>query len=65
MKILEYLQIKQVHSTPLMIDYTSAIKLAQNPKLHDWTKHINTKYHLIQYHVDAKTIHLFHFSTNE
>eukprot|EP00253_Pinus_taeda_P019844 PITA_19844 len=46
-KILEDLQVKQVQSTPLMIDNTFAIKLAENPKFHDRTKHINTKYHLI------------------
>eukprot|EP00253_Pinus_taeda_P036432 PITA_36432 len=46
-KILEDLQVKQVHSTPLMIDNISAIKLTKNPKFHDRTKHINTKYHLI------------------
>eukprot|EP00253_Pinus_taeda_P018454 PITA_18454 len=64
-KILEDLQVKQVQSTPLMIDNTSALKLAKNPKFHDRTKHINTKYHLIRHHVDAKTIHLRHCSTNE
>eukprot|EP00253_Pinus_taeda_P025106 PITA_25106 len=46
-KILEDLQVKQVQSTPLMIDNTSAIKLAKNLKFHDRTKHINTKYHFI------------------
>eukprot|EP00253_Pinus_taeda_P027908 PITA_27908 len=64
-KILEDLQVKQVQSTPLMIDNTSAIKLAKNPKFHDRMKHINTKYHLIRHHVEAKTIHLRHCSTNE
>eukprot|EP00253_Pinus_taeda_P012520 PITA_12520 len=64
-KILEDLQVKQVQSTPLMIDNTSAIKLAKNPKFHDRTKHINTKYHLTRHHVEAKTIHLCHCSTNE
>eukprot|EP00253_Pinus_taeda_P022881 PITA_22881 len=64
-KILEDLQVKQVQSTPLMIDNTSEIKLAKNPKFHDRTKHINTKYHLIRHHVEAKTIHLRHCSTNE
>ena len=34
-KILEDLQVKQVQSTPLTIDNTSAIKLAKNPKFHD------------------------------
>eukprot|EP00253_Pinus_taeda_P034592 PITA_34592 len=64
-KILEDLQVKQVQSTPIMIDNTSAIKSAKNPKFHDRTKHINTKYHLIRHHVEAKTIHLRHCSTNE
>eukprot|EP00253_Pinus_taeda_P035668 PITA_35668 len=64
-KILEDLQVKQVQSTPLMIDNTSAIKLAKNPKFHDRTKHINIEYHLIRHHVEAKTIHLHHCSTNE
>jgi hypothetical protein len=44
-------------STPLFVDNTSAIQLAKNPKFHDRTKHINTKYHLIRHHVEAKTIH--------
>ena len=64
-KILEDLQIKQMHSTPVITDNTSAIKLAKNPKFHDRTKHINTKYHLIRHHIEAKTIHLRHCSTNE
>eukprot|EP00253_Pinus_taeda_P027800 PITA_27800 len=46
-KILKDLQVKQVQSTPLMIGNTSEINLAKNPKFHDRTKHINTKYHLI------------------
>ena len=63
-KILEDLQEKQMTSTPLFVDNTSAIKLAKNPKFHDRTKHINTKYHLIRHHVEAKTIHLTHYSTS-
>jgi hypothetical protein len=34
-KILEDLQEKQVNATPLLIDNTSAIKLAKNPRFHD------------------------------
>ena len=52
-------------STPLFVDNTSAIQLAKNPKFHDRTKHINTKYHLIRHHVEAKTIHLTHCPTSE
>jgi L-rhamnose isomerase len=52
-------------STPLLVDNTSAIQLAKNPKFHDRTKHINTKYHLIRHHVEIQTIHLNHCSTSE
>ena len=34
-KILEYLQEKQVHSTPLLIDNTSVINFPKNPNFHD------------------------------
>ena len=52
-------------SMPLFVENTSAIQLANNPKFHDRTKHINTKYHLIRHHVEAKTIHLTHCFTSE
>jgi hypothetical protein len=65
MKILEYLQEKQVNSTPLLVENTFAIKLAKNPRFHNRKKHINTKYYLIRYHIEAKTIHLRQCSTNE
>jgi hypothetical protein len=48
-----------------MIENTLAIKVVKNPKFHDRMKHINTKYHLIRHHVEAKTIHLHHCSNNE
>jgi len=64
-KILEDLHEKQKASTPLFVDNSSAIKLAKNPKFHDQTKHINTKYHLIRHHVEAKTIHLTHCATSK
>jgi hypothetical protein len=64
-KILEYLQEKRLTSTPLLVDNTSAIQLTKNPRFHDRAKHINTKYHLIRHHVEAKTIHLRHCSTSE
>jgi len=53
---------KQVHSTPLLINNTSTIKLAKNKQFHDQTKHINAKYHLIQHHVeeDYSPTTLFH-----
>jgi hypothetical protein len=54
-----------VNITPLLIDNASAIKMAKNPSFHGRTKHINTKYHLIRHHVEAKTIPLMHCSTSE
>jgi hypothetical protein len=64
-KILEYLQEKQVNSTPLLVDNTFAIMLFKNTKFHDQNKLIKTKYHLTRYHVEDKTIHLRHLSTYE
>ena len=52
-------------SMPLFVDNSSTIQLAKNPKFHDQTKHINTNYHLIRHHVEAKTIHLTHCSTSK
>eukprot|EP00253_Pinus_taeda_P008265 PITA_08265 len=64
-KILEDLQEKKKASTPLFVDNSSTIQLAKNPKFHDRTKRINTKYHLIRHHVEAKTIHPTHCPTSE
>ena len=52
-------------SMDLFVDNSFAIQLAKNPKFHDWTKDINTNYHLIRHHVEAKTIHLTHCPTLE
>jgi hypothetical protein len=54
-----------VNYTPLLVDNNYATKLAKNPIFHDQTKHIDTKYHLIQYLVEAKTIDFGHCYTNE
>lgn len=62
-KILDDLQEKQTTSTPLLVDNNFVIQLAKNPRFHDQTKHINTKYHLIRHHVEVKTLHLQHCST--
>eukprot|EP00253_Pinus_taeda_P030861 PITA_30861 len=64
-KILEDLQEKQKTSTALLIDNSSTIQFAKNPKFHDRSKHINTKYHLIRHYVEAKVIHLTHSPTSE
>ena len=59
------MQDKQKASIPLFVDNSSTIQLARNPKFHDRTKHINTKYYLIQHHVEAKKNHMTHCPTLE
>ena len=54
-----------MNSTPLLVDNTFAIKLDKYPRIHGRTNHIKTKYHEIQYHVKANTIHLRHCSTSD
>jgi hypothetical protein len=49
-----------VKYTSLLVSNASPIKLAKNPRFHDQTKKVNTQYHLIQYHVEVKNIHLRH-----
>jgi hypothetical protein len=52
-----------MNSTPLLVGNNSTI--TKNARFHDRTKNINTKYHLIQYHVETKIIYLIRCSTNE
>jgi hypothetical protein len=54
-----------VNSTHHLVENTFAIKLDKNIRFRDRTNHINIKYHTIRYHVEAKTIHLIHCSTNK
>lgn len=49
----------------LLVDDKFAIRFPKNSKLHYQMNHINLKYHLIQYHVEANNVHLIHYSKNE
>jgi transposase InsO family protein len=49
--------------TVLRVDNEGAIKLAENPRHHDLTKHIAVRYHLIRQHIADGTITLTHVST--
>jgi transposase InsO family protein len=51
------------HPTVLRVDNEGAIKLAENPRHHDLTKHIAVRYHLIRHHIAEGTITLTHIST--
>ena len=38
----------EAHPPALMVDNQPAIALAKNPVLHDWSKHIDVKFHFIR-----------------
>jgi hypothetical protein len=40
-----------VNVTHILVDNTFVINSVKNPRFHDRTKNINSKYYLIQYHV--------------
>ena len=46
-------------------DNAGALELANNPKLHPWTKHIAIPYHHFWYHVNAGTIVIEKVATQE
>ena len=46
----------------LMIDNKSAISLANNPVLHGRSKHINMKFHFLQYQVQNGVVEVIHCS---
>ena len=54
--------MKSIH---ILIQNNYVIKLVNNPTFDGRTKGINTKQHLILYHVEAKNIHLRNCSTTE
>ena len=35
-------------SVPLLCDNESAVKIAKNPVLHSWTKHIDIRHHFLR-----------------
>jgi hypothetical protein len=45
------------------VDSEGAIKLAENPRHHELTKHIAVRYHLIRHHIAEGTITLTYIST--
>ena len=51
--------------TVLRVDNEGAIKLANNPRHHELTKHIAVRYHLIRDHIAAGHIVLSHVATQQ
>ena len=43
----------EAHPPALMVDNQPAIALAKNPVLHDWSKHIDVKFHFLRDCIDG------------
>ena len=63
--VIKQLNINNKEKFHLFTDSLLAIKLANNPKHHAKTKHINIQYHFVREHVTNNTIQLSHISTKE
>ena len=48
-----------------MCDNQSAIRLVKNPELHQRTKHIDTRFHFIRQHYEAKDIDILYIPTEK
>ena len=46
----------EAHPPALMVDSQPAIALTKNPVLHDWSKHIDVKFHFLRNCVDGGKI---------
>ena len=55
-RLLGELTGAEAHPPALMVDNQPAIALAKNPVLHDWSKHIDVKFHFLSDRVDGGQI---------
>ena len=55
-RLLDELTGVEAHPPALMVDNQPAIALAKNPILHDRSKHIDVKFHLLRDYVDGRQI---------
>ena len=46
----------EAHQLALMVDNQPSIALAKNPVLHDWSKHIDVKFHFLRDCIDGGQI---------
>ena len=60
-------ELGQAPDTPthLHVDNQSAIAIARNPEFHDWTKHIDVRYHFLCQKVDSEEILLTYLPTDD
>ena len=55
-RLLGELTSVEAHPPALMVDNQPAIALAKNPIHHDWSKHLNVKFHFLRDCVDGGQI---------
>jgi len=63
--MLKHLGFPQENPTEIYIDNRSAITLAKNPVYHERSKHIDTRHHFIQEHVNNNEVELISCKTND
>ena len=63
--MLKHLGFPQENPTEIYIDNRSAITLAKNPVYHERIKHIDTRHHFIQEHVNNNEVELISCKTND
>jgi len=64
-QFLAELRLKQNDPTDLLVDNTSAIKLAYNPEYHQRSKHIDVRFHFTRSLIEQREILLSYVSTLE
>ena len=55
----------EVEATIVHCDNQSGIRLSENPMFHDWSKHIDIRYHFLRDCVQRGTIRLEYIQTDE
>ena len=63
--ILKELDHPQEKETVIFVDNKSAIQLTKNPVYHEWSKHIDTRFHFLKGHVKQKIVELEYYHTME
>jgi hypothetical protein len=64
-RLLGELLNSEVRAPMILVDNKSAISLCKNPVLHDRSKHIDTRYHLIRDYVEKGELEVEYVRTEE
>jgi hypothetical protein len=64
-RLLQELKCPQLESTEIRVDNKSAIELAKNPVHHEWSKHIDVKFHSIRKHIKDGEVRVARVQSND